>query len=211
MDLTVMRSRLRIDLRDEDSTSYRWSDSQLDRHVGHALRELSAAQPRPRAAVLRTTGAGRSVSLASLTDLVRVEAVEFPVDEYPTAYVGFSVREDSLAMAVDDAPAAGQEVKVYYGQLHTLDAAASTLPPHLEELLAAGAGGYAAMDLSGHAINRINLGGPETWRHYLVWGQEKLAYFRQGLANLSRRTSLRVRRLYSSTYDGTAQVPGNGL
>ncbi len=211
MNLTVMRSRLRIDLRDEDSTNYRWSNSQLDRHVGHALGELSAAQPRPRTAVLRTTAAGRSIPLSSLTDLVRVESVEYPVGNYPTDYVGFSVREGSLAMMVDAAPAAGQEVRVFYGQLHTVDAASSTLPPHLEELLAAGAGGYAAMDLSGHAINSINLGGPETWRHYLVWGQEKLAYFRQGLANLSRRTSLRVRRLYRLTYDGPVQTPGNGL
>ena len=83
MNLSEMRSRLRIDLHDEDSANYRWTDNQLDRHLGRAVRELSAAQPRPDVATIQTGSDARTVSLASLPDLVRVEAVEFPVDESP--------------------------------------------------------------------------------------------------------------------------------
>lgn len=200
MTLTEMRSRLRIDLHDEDSSDYRWTDDQLDRHLGRAVRELNGAQPRPDAATIQTGPDGRSVSLTSLSDLVRVEAVEFPVGESPPSYVDFRHRGATLDLIAEEPPKADESVKVLYGRLHTLDATTSTIPPHLEELVITGAAGYAAMDLSGHAINSINMGGPDTWRHFLVWGQEKLAHFRQGLADLSRRTSLRVRRLYRPQY-----------
>ena len=83
MNLSEMRSRLRIDLHDEDSANNRWTDNQLDRHLGRAVRELSAAQPRPDVATIQTGSDGRTVSLASLADLVRVEAVEYPRGRKP--------------------------------------------------------------------------------------------------------------------------------
>lgn len=204
MTLTEMRNRLRIDLHDNDSANYLWTDAQLNRHLGRALRELSAAHPRPDVATIQTGPDGRSVSLATLTDLVRVEAVEFPVGEIPPSYVDYSLRGAALTLLTYEPLGPNQSVKVHYGRLHTLDADSSTIPPHLEELVIAGAAGYAAMDWSVHAINSINLGGPDTWRHFLVWGQEKLAHFRQGLADLSRRAGLRVRRLYRPAHQPTA-------
>lgn len=204
MTLTEMRNRLRIDLHDEDTSDYRWTDAQLDRHLGRAVRELSGAHPQPDAATIRIGSDGRSVPLASLTDLVRVEAVEFPVGDSPPSYVDFRHRGATLGLIAEESPGSDESVKVLYGRLHTLDATTSTIPPHLEELALSGAAGYAAMDWSGHAINSINTGGPDTWRHFLVWGQEKLAYFRKGLADLSRRTSLRVRRLYRPVHQPTA-------
>ena len=204
MTLTEMRNRLRIDLHDNDSANYVWTDDQLDRHLQRAMRELSAVQPRPDVATIQTGSDGRSLPLSTLADLVRVEAAEFPIGESPPSYVDFSLRGAALTLLTYEPPGPNQSAKVYYGRLHTLDDAASTIPPHLEELLLAGAAGYAAMDWSVHAINSINLGGPDTWRHFLVWGQEKLAHFRQGLADLSRRTSLRVRRLYRPIYQPTA-------
>ena len=195
MNLSEIRTRLRIDLHDEDSASYRWTDAHLARHLERAVRELSAAQPHPDEATIQTGDDGRTVPLASLTGLVRVEAVEFPIGENPPSYVDFTLRGATLTLLTEEVPAPDTSVKVFYGRLHTLNATTSTIPPHLEELVLAGAAGYAAMDQSGHAINSINAGGPNTWRHFLTWGQEKLAHFRQGLADLSRRTSLRTRRL----------------
>ena len=202
MTLAKMRTRLRIDLHDEDSANYLWTDAQLDRHLAHAVRELSAVHPQPAAATLQTGPDGRTLSLASLSDLVRVEAVEFPLDENPPSYLDFSLRGNELLLLSYEPPGPGVSVKAFYGKMHTLDATTSTIPPHLEELVLTGAAGFAAMDLSGHAINSVNLGGPNTWRHFLVWGQEKLAHFRQGLAKLSRRTSLRVHRLYRPAAGG---------
>ncbi len=195
MTLTEMRNRLRIDLHDEDSSDYRWTDAQLDRHLGRALRELSAAQPRPDVTTIQTGADGITLSLATQTELVRVDAVEFPVGESPPSYVDFFLRGATITLLTGERPDAGEAVKVHYGRLHTLNATTSTIASHLEELVLTGAAGYAAMDLSGHAINSINVGGPHTWRHFLEWGQENLARFHQGLSDLSRRTSMRVRRL----------------
>ena len=55
---------------------------------------------------------------------------------------------------------------VYYGKLHKLDANSSTIPSSLEELVAIGAEGYAALEWSSFATNRVNVGGAEVWRHY---------------------------------------------
>ena len=199
MNLMEMRSRLRVDLHDEDATDYRWTDDQLDRHLGKAVRELSTALPSADAATIQTESDGRTVSLATLSDLVWVDAVEYPANESPPSYVDFNLRGHTLTLLSEEAPGSRQLVKVHYGRMHTLDATSSTIPPHLEELVLSGAAGFAAIDWSGHAINSINLGGPQTWHHFLVWGQEMLNHFRQGLADLSRQTSLRVRRLYRPT------------
>jgi len=193
MDLNQMRTRLRRDLHDEDATSYRWSDAELDRHIDRALREFSQAVPQKSKATL-TTSASRELSLSTLSGLIVIEAVEYPVDKYPPAYVRFSRWGDTLTLLVDGVPTAGESVYIYYGKLHTLDATTSTIPPHLEDLVATGAAGYAAVEWASYATNRVNVGGPATWQHYLTWGQERLAAFRRGLARERRR--LRRRQLY---------------
>ena len=83
MDLPQMRARVRQDLHDEDSENYRWTDDELDRHIQHAVRELSLAVPQEAKATLTTTAGSRGLSVTSLSDLVSVEAVEYPVDKYP--------------------------------------------------------------------------------------------------------------------------------
>jgi len=196
MDLATMRALVRRDLHDEDSSSYRWTDDEIDRHVERAVKELSLAVPLESKATLSTTEGSRDLSLASLTDLVVVEAVEYPVDEYPPSYTPFSVWADTLTLLVDSIPLAAQEVRVYYGSLHTLDATTSTIPAALEDLVATGAAAYAALEWATFATNRVNVGGSDVWRQYLVWGQERLAAFARELARHGRKAGVRVRRLY---------------
>ena len=43
--LTDIRARVRTDLHDEDAGEYRWASAELDRHISHALRDLSLAVP----------------------------------------------------------------------------------------------------------------------------------------------------------------------
>ena len=57
---------------------------------------------------------------------------------------------------------------VYCGKLHTLDATSSELPSYLEDMAATGAAAYAAIEWSGFATNRINVGGEQVWRQYLT-------------------------------------------
>lgn len=196
MNLTEMRTRVRRDLHDEDSSNYRWTDDELDRHIEHAVRELSLSLPLEAKANLTTTAGSRELSLSSLSALVVIEAVEYPVDKYPPVYVRFSVWGDTLTLLIDQVPGGGEEVHIYYGKLHTLDANNSTIPTPVEDLVAIGAAGYAAMEWASFATNRVNVGGDETWRNYLIWGQDRLAAFMRALARHSRRNAVRVRRLY---------------
>lgn len=195
MNLGEMRTRVRRDLKDEDAANYRWSDAELDRHIGRAVRDLSLAAPLEAKASLTTSGS-RELSLAGLQDLVSLEAVEYPTGRYPPSYVPFSLWGSTLTLLVDGVPGAGEGVAVYYGKLHTLDATSSTLPPAQEELVATGVGAYAALEWSSYATNRVTTGGAETWRAYLTWGQQRLGEFMKGLARHSRRNTVRVRRLY---------------
>ena len=197
MNLSEMRTRVRQDLHDEDPTNQRWTDDELDRHIERAVRELSLAIPLEAKASPATSEGSRDISLASLSDLVAVEAVEYPVDKYPPSYVPFSLWADTLTLLVDATPPGGQSVNIYYGKMHTLDATTSTIPPHLEELVATGAAAYAALEWASFATNRINVGGQDVWRQYLTWGQERLAVFSRALAKHSRRNAVRVRRLYT--------------
>jgi hypothetical protein len=197
MNLSAMRALVRRDLHDEDAASYRWSDDELDRHIGRAVREMSLAVPLEEKAVLTTTAGSRDLSLSSLSDRVAVEAVEFPLDQYPPAYVAFSLWGETLTLLIDSAPVAEQGVGVYYGKLHTLDESGSTLPAALEDVVATGAAGYAALEWAGFATNRVNVGGSETWRDYLVWGEQRLAAFAAALARHGHRSAVRVRRLYA--------------
>ena len=196
MNLPQMRARLRQDLHDEDSQSYRWSDAELDRHIGRAVRELSLATPLEAKAALTTTAGSRELSVSSLTDLFLVEAVEYPTGKYPPVYIQFSLWGSTLTLLVDSAPAGVENANVFYGKLHTLDATTSTLPSYLEELLATGAAGYAALEWASFATNRVNVGGTDAWRDYQAWGQERLAAFMKGLAKYSKRNAVRARRLY---------------
>lgn len=195
--ISDIRSRVRTDLHDEDSQNYRWTDAELDRHIGRAVNELSLAAPLEAKTTLTTTAGSRDISIASLSDRVAVEALEYPTGKYPPVYVQFSIWIDTLTMLIDGAPGGSENVDAYYTKLHTLDSSSSTIPQALEDLVATGAAGYAALEWASFATNRVNVGGEEVWRQYLAWGQELISAFLKGLANQGRKSSVRSRRLYT--------------
>ena len=86
-----------------------------------------------------------------------------------------------------------------------LDAVSSTLPASLEEVVASGAGAYAAIERSNFAINRSNAGGEEVWWRYLTWGQDRMEAFLRRLAELGRNNAVRVRSLYVPSHPTPSQ------
>ncbi len=196
MDLNEMRDRLRSDLHDEDATNERWTDAELDRHIQRTVREFSLSVPLEAKTTLTTTPDSRDLSITGLADLVAIEAVEFPVGDYPPAYVPYSVWLSTLTMLIDSSPGSAEDVNIYYTKLHTLDATTSTLPARLEDVVATGAAAYAALEWASFATNRVNVGGQDVWRDYLTWGQQRLAEFQKALARHGRRNAVRIRRLY---------------
>ncbi len=195
MNLSEMITLARRDLHDEDSNNYLWSDDELTRHINRAVKELSERVPQPAKAVLSTTSGSRQVDIASLTNRVMVQAVEYPVDESPPRYQRFSMWGDTLTI-IGGAEPNGANCYIYYGVQHTLDVNGSTIPTEYEDLVATGACGYAAIEQAAYAINRANVGGTVTPREYRDWGNERLKTFRDGLKRLGRRQRIRAQQLF---------------
>ena len=94
-------------------------------------------------------------------------------------------------------PAAAESVNVFWTKLHTIDGSGSTVPARFEDVIAGGAAAYAALEWASFSTNRVNVGGRDVWREYLLWGQERLAEFQRALARYGRRDAVRARRLYA--------------
>jgi len=199
MNLTEMRTIVRRDLHDEDASNYRWTDDELDRHIAHAVKDFSEYLAYEQKATKATTSGSRELDISTITDRIMVEAVEYPVVQFPRRYQPFALWGDTLTILGDEVPD-GSNACIYYGKLHTLDASSSTIPAHHEDLIAAGACGYAAVEWALYAINRVNVGGGITPKEFLAWGNEKLRYFEQELKRLGRRNRVRVRSLYKPYY-----------
>jgi hypothetical protein len=197
-NLAEIRGNVRKDLHDEDSGAYRWTDAVLDRHITRAVREYSIETPLEQRTTIQTTAGSRDLSISSLTNLVAVEAVEWPTGEFPPRRVGFSQWQTTLTMDVVSEPNAVQDAYVYWTKMHTLDGSSSTIPPKHDELIAAGAAAYAALDWTSYATNRINTGGQDVQESYAAFAAERLAYFRSELRRLGRRNTVRVRRMYTT-------------
>lgn len=191
--LSDIRTRLRIDL--GDPASDRWDDATLDRHIAHALSELSAACPREVTATLATTPGSRELSLASIEGLIGVEAAEYPAGHFPPCYVRFATWEGSLTLQTATAPDGG-DARLYCTVAHTLDEAGSTLPAGLEDVLVLGAAAYAALELSSATIEQLNLNGG-TPAAYAAMARARFTAFQQMVHHYGRKNRVRTRTLYT--------------
>lgn len=193
--LADIRARVRKDLDDTDSANYRWSDSELDRHIQRALDETSRAIPHELAVTLTATAGSRDLSLSAITGLIDVEAVEFPVGEFPPSYVPFSRWASALSMHLNEPPAA-DPVKLYCTVQHTLDGSGTTLAGFQEDIVATGAAAYAVLELGAAAIDRLATGGPEVPAQFLAWARAREIAFKQLLIQHARKNRVRVRRAF---------------
>lgn len=199
MNLTDMRTLVRRDLHDEDAGNYRWTDNELDRHIAHAVKGFSEYLPWEQKTTIATTSGSREIDISAVTGRVVVEAAEYPVGNFPRRYQRFSLWGDTLTLLGDEIPD-GSNAYIYYGKLHTLDGATSTIPARHEDLIAVAAAGYAAIEWAVYAVNRVNVGGGVTPEMFFSWGREKLAWFRQEMQRLGRRHRVRVRSFYKPYY-----------
>ena len=209
MTLSEMRAIVRRDLHDEDAGNYRWTNDELDRHISHAVKDFSEAIPYEQKATKATIPASREIDISTLSDRVMVEAVEYPVDNFPKRCQRFSLWGDTLTILGDEVPD-GSNSYIYYGKLHTLDGSGSTIPTRHEDLIATGSCGYAAVEWAAFAINKVNVGGSPTPKEFLTWGKDKLGYFRQELKRLGRKNRARVSQLYKPYYQPVTESTDYG-
>ncbi len=210
MNIAELRTMVRRDLRDDVPAEQRWSDDELDRHIQHAVRDLSRAAPLEAVATTALVAGSREVSLGALRDLLDVEGVEYPMGRHLAVFVPFSRWANSLVLQVDEAPSRGEQARVFYTRLHTVDATSSTLPAGMEDTVALGAAAYAALAWASYAVNRVNLGGEDTARHYRAWGAGRMEAFQLALRSLAARKGVRTRRMYAAGGSLSSDLPVRG-
>jgi hypothetical protein len=204
-----MRAIVRRDLHDEDSENYRWTDDEVNRHIARAVKEFSESLPYEQRATKATTSGSRDMDISTITGRINVEAVEYPVGKFPRKYQPFSLWGDTLTLLGDEV-SDGSNAYIYYGKLHTLDGSTSTIPAQFEDIVAAGAGGYAAVEWAVYAVNRVNIGGTVTPAELLEWGNQRLGYFRRELRRLGRKNRVRARSFYKPYYPAASKMTDYG-
>jgi hypothetical protein len=195
MNLIDMRAIVRRDLHDEDANNYRWTNDELDRHIDHAVKDYSDAVPYEQKITKATTAGSREIDVSTLNDRIMIEAIEYPVGYFPRRYQRFSLWGDIITLLGEGIPD-GSSAYIYYGKLHILSSDSSTISTWHEDLITAGASGYAATEWAVYAVNRVNAGGTTTASELLGWGREKLDFFHRELKRLGRKNRVRVHSLY---------------
>jgi hypothetical protein len=191
--LSDVRDRLRQDL--SDVAEDRWPDDQLDRHIEHALGDLSLAIPQELTLLMATMSGSRDLAIGDIEGLVEVEAVEYPVGQFPPSHVGFSTWGTTIALHVDSAPD-GSDAKLYYTAVHVLDDEDSTLADSQVDILITGASAYAAQELAAGRTDVLTTD-PAAAERYAAWSRARLTAFRQLLHTFGRKNRVRSKRLYA--------------
>ncbi len=197
--LADIRDRTRAALHDSDPAGQRWTDVELDRHIAHALSDLSLAIPRELTATIATTPGSRELSVAPLSGLLEVEFVEHPAGLFPPCRVRFTRWGDTLLLETATAPD-GSVAAISYVARHALDGTGSTLPAQFEDLLVMGATAYAALEQSAAVVDRLNTGGAAVPGEYGDWARARLTAFGQLLRQRARANRVRARSLISPAF-----------
>ena len=190
--LSDIRDRVRSDLRDLDLDAARWSDAELARHLTRALADVSLAAPLEATTTIATTAGSRELSTDVLPGFLELASVEFPAGAIPPRHVPCSVWAGAITLELP-APPKGEQARLRYLARHTLDDAGSTLPEALEEVLATGPAGYAAIARAASAIDRLNAG-EDVAERFRAWGEARLRSFRAQLREHGRPRAVRSRR-----------------
>jgi hypothetical protein len=184
-----MRARVRQDLQDTDSENYRWSNDEVDAAIQRVVREYSLRAPIQMLTDVTTTPADNELDISSLTDLIGIESVEFPIGYWQTCqyWAGRVFMQDN---------GNGDFARVRWFKKHTLTAQSSTIPAEHEEIIVLGATGYLAMSASAATVDRAFIAGRYGTISYRDWGRERLDRYDKKLKEAARSNRVVARTLY---------------
>ena len=117
MNLTEMRARVRQDLQDTDAANYRWSNDEVDGAIQRVVREFSLAYPLMESTDIATTDGSRELDISSLSGLIAIMRVEFPIGEDPACYQRVELWKTTLYM---QDKGNGDDARVRWYKEHTL-------------------------------------------------------------------------------------------
>jgi hypothetical protein len=193
MNLTEMRARVREDLQDTDSQNYRWTDDEVDGAIDRAVMEYSLHAPTEQQTDIATTDGDTELDISSLTDLLKIESVEFPIGQTPKClqrteyWAGHLYIEDE---------GRGEDARVGWLKKHTLTAQSTTVPAEHEEIIILGATGYLAMSASAYTVDRASIAGRDATINFKAWGKERLQRYDKKLRAIARSSKVVSRELY---------------
>ena len=193
--LVTIRARVREDLQDTDDANYRWSNDEVDGAIERVVREFSRAYPLQEEDEITTTEDDKELDISSLSSLLKIASVEYPMDQDPPYYQRVDLWNDKLYM--QDEGDGTKKARVRWYKSHTLDAESSTLPPEHEEIIVMGATGYLAMSASAYTIDKASIGGRYATVNFRIWGQGRLNLYRQKLKAIARTNRVITRELYT--------------
>ena len=98
ISLPGIMERIRHDLKDEQGDDERWSEDELDRHLRHALQDISKVRSREMETLLGAVDGSCKVDISDLDDLVNVDQVAYPADQDPQKLRNYTVWGDILRL-----------------------------------------------------------------------------------------------------------------
>ncbi len=182
-NLSTLRARVASLLKDAGHAL--WTTGELDDAIRRALHRYSEMRPQELVATLTLADAGREIPLTGISGLLRPLRVWYPYSAsepgYPPRWVPWDLHGPAtLFLDVAEEPQAGEEVRLFYAALHTIEgldaAAATTVPLDDEETIVLGAAGYAALARAAYATEAVTLS-RETAAQWRAWAEARLAEF----------------------------------
>jgi hypothetical protein len=144
---------------------------------------------------IATIDGSREIDISTLTDRVSVDRIEFPVGESPRRFQRFVVYSDAITL-VGDAEGDGGTCYIYWSKVHTLDGSTSTVPGHLEDVLALGAAAYAVLAQAQYRSDVAGIGGDRADNDYQSWGAAMLKEFKSQLRRFGKGRKLKISQFY---------------
>ena len=190
--LTDVRNKVIVDLSNV-ALGTRWSNTELDAAAARALREFSDAFPYRVSTEIAVSAGVRSYDLSTAgagalsfrgPAIVQVEC-PYDVTTLPERnFCTWRVFDNTLYVDTDTAPTAGQKIRVFWNNIHTLSESVRTYNPDDEDMLVILAAAYALVARAASAVNAVNVGGGGTPANFI-----NEASFRRSIWNefVSRR------------------------
>lgn len=194
MNLTEMRARVREDLQDTDSQNYRWTDDEVDGAIDRVVTEYSLHAPIEQQDDIATTDGDTELDISSLSGLLEIVSVEFPIGQTPKYHQRTEYWAGHLYM---EAEGDGEDARVRWLKKHTLTAGSTTIPTEHEEIIVLGATGYLALSASAYTVDRASIAGRHATINFKAWGKERLDRYDKKLKAVSRTSKVIPRQLYT--------------
>jgi hypothetical protein len=157
MNLAIMRTRVRNAIKDLDSSSYYFTDAEIDSAIGRSLNDFACEAAPAGITTLNGDGATTVFSISGVSDYLYALAIEHPLNQTPPALLRFQERPSGTLRILRATPASGVgNVRVWYARSLAADADPWLVQVNDEQVIEAGAAYYLALSGARFASVRLN-------------------------------------------------------